>query len=264
MFSYHNKKNIFFIYKLYLVINLNNKMISVQNVSMKYNLSLDKIDGLKEYIIKLLKHQLFYNEFWALKNISFNVHSGEVFGIIGLNGAGKSTLLKIISGVFKPTSGYVKIYGEIAPLLELGLGFDPEFSARDNIYLNGAMYGYSPKYMAYKYNEIIDFAELKEFENVALKNYSTGMKARLGFAVATSVQPDILIVDEVLGVGDYKFREKCTDRISNMIKNNVTVLLVSHSIELLKNMCSNALLLNKGEVVCSGNIDDVCQVYEKI
>ena len=236
-------------------------MISVQNVSMRFNLSKDKITGLKEYVIKAITRQLFYEEFWALHDVSFTVNKGEVFGVLGLNGAGKSTLLKIIAGVFKPTIGCVRINGGLSPLLELGAGFDAESSARDNIYMNGAMYGHSPKYMAGKYQEIMDFSELWEFEDVALKNFSSGMTARLGFAVATSVEPDILIVDEILGVGDYKFQSKCEERIQKMISNGVTVLLVSHSIGTIKSMCSRAILLEKGRTVCIGDVDDVCNVY---
>jgi ABC-type polysaccharide/polyol phosphate transport system ATPase subunit len=241
---------------------VDNPIVSVQNVSMMFNLSKDKIIGLKEYVVKALKRQLFYEEFWALKNVSFTVDRGEVFGVMGLNGAGKSTLLKIIAGVFKPTSGSVVVNGELAPLLELGAGFDPEFSARDNVYMNGAMFGYPPKFMAEKYDEILDFAELWEFEDVALKNFSSGMTARLGFAVATSVQPDILIVDEILGVGDFRFQVKCEERIHNMISRGTTVLLVSHNTATIKEMCSRAVLLKKGEVVCVGGVDDVCGVYE--
>jgi len=226
-----------------------------------FNLSKDKILSLKEYVVKALKRELFFEEFWALKDVSFSVKRGEVFGIMGLNGAGKSTLLKIIAGVFKPTIGMVTVNGEISPLLELGAGFDPESSARDNVYMNGAMYGHSPKYMETKYNEIIDFAELWEFEDVALKNFSSGMMGRLGFAVATSVQPDILIVDEILGVGDYIFQEKCEERIENMISGGVTVLLVSHNINKVKSMCSRAILLKKGELVCIGDVNEVCVVY---
>ena len=235
--------------------------ITVQNVSMCFNLTKDKITGLKEYIIKALKRELFYEEFWALKDISLTVNKGEVFGILGLNGAGKSTLLKVIAGVFKPTRGSVTVNGELAPLLELGVGFDPEFSARNNIFLNGAMYGHAPKSMDAKYDEILDFAELREFEDVAVKNFSSGMKARLGFAVATSIQPDILIVDEILGVGDYKFRAKCEKRIRSMIESGVTVLLVSHQIEQIKKLCSRAVLLKRGEVVCTGNVEEVCHAY---
>ena len=236
-------------------------MIDVNNVSMMFNLSKDKITGLKEYVVKALKRQLFYEEFWALKGVSFTVGKGEVFGVMGLNGAGKSTLLKIIAGVFRPTVGSVRVSGELAPLLELGAGFDLECSARDNVYMNGAMFGYPPKYMAEKYEEIMDFAELWEFEDVALKNFSSGMVGRLGFAVATSVQPDVLIVDEILGVGDFKFQAKCEERISNMISRGVTVLLVSHNIAKIKAMCTRAILLRKGEVVSLGGVDEVCSVY---
>ena len=241
--------------------NTDNNAISVENVSMMFNLSKDKVISLKEYVVKALKRQLFYEEFWALKDVSFTVNKGEVFGVIGLNGAGKSTLLKIIAGVFKPTIGSVTVNGDISPLLELGAGFDPEFSAKNNVYMNGAMFGYSPKYMETKYKEIIDFAELSEFEDVAVKNFSSGMRARLGFAVATSVQPDILIVDEILGVGDFKFKMKCEQRISNMIAGGTTVLLVSHEMKTIQKMCSRAILLRKGEVVCVGDVEDVCRAY---
>ena len=238
-----------------------NVMISVQNVSMRFNLSKDKIMGLKEYVVKAARRQLFYEEFWALRDVSFTVSKGEVFGVIGLNGAGKSTLLKIIAGVFRPTAGSVTVCGEIAPLLELGAGFDMEFTARDNIYMNGAMYGHPPRYMDSKYQEIMDFAELWAFEDVALKNFSSGMTARLGFAVATSVQPDVLIVDEILGVGDYQFQEKCKKRIQDMIARGVTVLLVSHSTDTVRQMCGRALLLQKGKATCVGDVDEVCAAY---
>jgi len=228
---------------------------------MKFNMSKDKIRSLKEYVIKAVNRSLFYEEFWALKDINFTVNKGEVFGILGLNGAGKSTLLKIIAGVFKPTTGTVVIDGGIAPLLELGAGFDPECSARDNVFMNGAMYGYSPKFMESKYDEIMDFAELWEFEDVALKNFSSGMMGRLGFAVATCVKPEILIVDEILGVGDFKFQEKCEERIKDMISGGVTVLLVTHNINKISEMCSRALLLDKGELICIGDVDKVREVY---
>ena len=240
---------------------MDNVANSVQNVSMRFNLSKDKIMGLKEYVVKALKRQLFYEEFWALHDISFTVEKGEVFGVMGLNGAGKSTLLKIIAGVFRPSTGSVFVNGELSPLLELGAGFDPEFSARDNVYMNGAMFGRPTKYMASIYDEIMDFAELWDFEHVAIKNFSTGMVARLGFAVATTVKPDVLIVDEVLGVGDYKFRVKCEERIKNMMSGGVTVLLVSHNASTIKDMCSKAILLEKGRTVCVGDVDEVCRVY---
>jgi len=228
---------------------------------MRFNLSKDKVIGLKEYVIKALKRQLFYEEFWALRDVSFTVNKGEVFGVMGLNGAGKSTLLKIIAGVFRPSEGSVMVKGELSPLLELGAGFDPEFSARDNVYMNGALFGHPIKYMAEKYNEIMDFAELWDFEHVALKNFSTGMNARLGFAVATSVEPDVLIIDEVLGVGDYKFQAKCEARIASLISGGTTVLLVSHDVRKIEEMCSRAILLEKGSVACLGAVDEVCRVY---
>ena len=240
---------------------MENIAISVQNVSMRFNLSKNKVFNLKEYVVSALKKQLFFEEFWALRNISFTVNKGEVFGVLGLNGAGKSTLLKIIAGVFKPTIGLVTVSGAISPLLELGAGFDPEFSARENVYMNGAMYGFTPKYMETKYDEIMDFAELWAFEDVALKNFSTGMTARLGFAVATSVKPDILIVDEILGVGDFRFQEKCQGRIRNMISGGVTVLMVSHDTPVIKEMCSRAMILEKGELVFLGDINEAVDSY---
>jgi ABC-type polysaccharide/polyol phosphate transport system ATPase subunit len=237
-------------------------VIQVQNVSMLFNLNREKIDSLKEYVIKFLRRQLFFTEFWALNDVSFEVRRGEVFGILGLNGAGKSTLLKVIAGVYKPTRGRVLIEGTIAPLIELGAGFDHEFTARENVFMNGAMLGHSSKYMLERYQEIMDFAELWEFENVPLKNFSSGMTGRLGFAIATSVLPDILIADEVLGVGDFKFQAKCEDRIKSMIQNGATVLLVSHSIETVRSMCSRALLMEKGRVTALGAAEDICALYE--
>jgi len=237
--------------------------ISVSNVSMQFNLNRDKNMGLKEYVVKMLKRQLDYDEFWALRNISFEVRSGEVVGIMGLNGSGKSTLLKLIAGVFNPTEGQITVNGEIAPLLELGTGFDPEFSARDNIYMNGAMFGHSPTYMDGLFDEIIQFAELEAFADVPMKNFSSGMHARLGFAVATSVKPDILILDEILGVGDFKFNQKCQVRIKEMLSGGATVLLVSHSAGVVRDMCDRAILINKGELVTIGKVNDVCDIYEK-
>jgi ABC-type polysaccharide/polyol phosphate transport system ATPase subunit len=240
---------------------MSTEAISVQNVSMMFNLTKDRVTSLKEYVIKAFKRQLFYEEFWALRDVSFTVNKGEVFGVMGFNGAGKSTLLKVVAHVFRPTIGSVVVNGEISPLLELGAGFDPESSARDNIYMNGAMYGHKYKFMEERYDEIMDFAELWEFEDVAVKNFSSGMAGRLGFAVATAVQPDILIVDEILGVGDYKFQEKCGNRINEMIAGGATVLLVSHDKDTIKKMCSRAVLLEKGRVVCVGDVDEVCEVY---
>ena len=242
---------------------MENTVISVKDVSMMFNLNRDKIMGLKEYIIKVLTRKLYFDEFWALKNISFDVKKGELLGILGLNGSGKSTLLKLIAGVFKPTKGNLSVYGEVAPLLELGAGFDIEFSAKENVYMNGAMFGYSPNYMKEIYEEIMDFAELWEFENVPLKNFSSGMYARLGFSVATHVEPDILIIDEILGVGDYRFGQKCGKRIRKMLSKGTTVLLVSHDIDVIRSICTRALLLHKGDMVCIGLVDDVCNIYQE-
>jgi ABC-type polysaccharide/polyol phosphate transport system ATPase subunit len=238
--------------------------ISVKDVSMMFNLSRDKVIGLKEYVVKALKRELYFDEFWALKDVSFEVKKGEVLGLLGLNGSGKSTLLKLIAGVFKPTKGTIAVNGNISPLLELGIGFDPEFSARENVYMSGAMFGHSPAYMESLYKDIMDFAELWEFENVPIKNFSLGMVGRLGFAVATQVDPDILIIDEVLGVGDFRFMEKCQSRISSLIATGATVLVVSHDINTIKEMCSRALLLRKGELICIGKVEEVCEVYQQI
>jgi len=240
---------------------MENIAISVKDVSMMFNLNRDKVLGMKEYVVKALQRKLFFDEFWALKNISFDVNRGEVFGILGLNGAGKSTLLKLISGIFKPTTGAITVNGEVAPLLELGTGFDMEFSAKENIYMHGAMFGHSPAEMDTFYEDIIDFAELWDFENVPIKNFSSGMIARLGFSVATAVKPDILIADEILGVGDFRFLEKSQARINDMLTRGTTVLMVLHSTEVVKSMCSRAMLLQKGEIVCIGDADDVCEVY---
>jgi len=241
---------------------MENPVISVRDVSMMFNLNRDKVMGLKEYVVKALKRQLFFDEFWALKNISFDVARGEVLGVLGLNGSGKSTLLKLVAGVFKPTTGQIAVNGLIAPLLELGAGFDYEFSAKENVFMNGAMFGYSPTYMKTQYEEIMNFAELWDFEDVPLKNFSSGMSARLGFAIATQVNPDILIVDEILGVGDHRFSQKCEARIGDLISKGTTVLLVSHSIDTIRSMCTRALLLRKGEMVLIGSVDEVCHTYE--
>ena len=239
-----------------------NLAIQVSNVSMMFNLNRDKVMGLKEYVVKALKRQLYFDEFWALRDVSFDVPKGEVLGILGLNGSGKSTLLKLIAGVFKPTKGSITINGSISPLLELGAGFDYEFSARENVYMNGAMFGYSPAFMDTLYTDIMDFAELWEFEDVPLKNFSSGMSARLGFAVATQVKPDILIVDELLGVGDYRFIEKCDARIDEMLSKGATVLIVSHSAETIKSLCSRALILRQGQMVGIGLADEIIELYQ--
>jgi len=235
--------------------------ICLENVSMMFNLSRDKVLGLKEYLVKAVKGQLFYDEFWALKNVSITINRGEVVGVLGLNGSGKSTLLKLIAGVFKPTKGMVATSGLVAPLLELGAGFDYEFSAKENVYMHGAMLGVPPSEMKKRYKDIMDFAELWEFENVPLKNLSSGMCARLGFAVATQVTADILIIDEILGVGDYHFARKCEQRVQELLAQSVTVIVVSHSIETIMSLCNRAVLLRKGELVADGNVKDVVDVY---
>lgn len=237
--------------------------IEVENVGMKFNMSSEKVDDLKDYVIKLLKKQLNYKEFWALRDISFKIEKGDRVGLIGLNGAGKSTLLKVISGVLKPTEGKVKISGNIAPLLELGAGFNNQYTGTENIFLYGAMLGHSKAFLNEKYKEIVKFSELGEFIDVPVKNYSSGMKSRLGFAIATIVEPDILILDEVLSVGDAKFRKKSTNKIKSMIENNVTVLFVSHSIDQVLDLCNKAILLEKGRLVGFGSAQEIADIYQK-
>lgn len=235
--------------------------IRVEDVSMLFNLSSEKIDSIKEYLIKTVRRELHYQEFWALKNISFALEKGDSLGIVGLNGSGKSTLLKVISGILKPTAGRVETVGEIAPLIELGAGFDANLSARENIYLNGAILGHNREYMDQRFDEIVAFAELQDFVDTAIKNYSSGMVARLGFAIATMNVPDILIIDEILAVGDYKFQEKSFQRMQEMIHSGATVVFVSHSIEQVKQICTKALWLEHGEMRDFGEAERVCTAY---
>lgn len=242
---------------------LGETVIKVEDVGMEFNLSQEKVDNLKEYVIKLLKRQLRFQPFWALKNVSLEVEKGDRVGIIGLNGAGKSTLLKLISGVMKPTEGNININGHISPLLELGAGFDPDYTGRENIYFNGALLGYPKRFLESKFDEIVEFSEIGEFIDVPLKNYSTGMKARLGFSIATSVQPEILILDEVLSVGDAKFQEKSQKKMKSLMDGHVTLLFVSHSIDQVKKLCNKAVWLQKGQVVAEGPVEDVCDLYDK-
>lgn len=237
--------------------------IKVDQVSMRFNLTKEKVDNLKEYVIKRLTHKLEYREFWALKDISFEVGKGEHLGILGFNGAGKSTLLKTIVGVMKPTTGRIEKKGVVAPLLELGAGFDMNYTGSENIYLYGAIMGYSREFLNTKYDEIVQFSELGNFINVPLKNYSSGMKARLGFAIATAVEPEILILDEVLSVGDGKFRKKCVKKVRSMFDKEVTVLFVSHNIEQVRAICDKAILLEAGQIVASGDVEAVCKIYEQ-
>lgn len=238
--------------------------VKVENVSMMFNMSQEKVDNIKEYIIKMLKHELMFHEFWALRDISFELEKGDSLGIVGLNGSGKSTLLKVIAGVLKPTKGRVTTVGSIAPLIELGAGFDEDLSAEENILLNGSILGYSKSYMMSRYEDIIHFAELEGFTNTALKNFSSGMKARLGFAIATMNIPDILILDEVLAVGDFKFQEKSLARTKEIIGAGTTVLFVSHSIEQVRKMCNKVLWLDHGQTVMFGNAEEVCSAYSNI
>lgn len=238
------------------------EILKVDNVGMKFNLMENKVDNFKEYIIKLIKNELRYQEFWALRNISFTVNKGDRLGILGLNGAGKSTLLKIIAGVLKATEGSVTVKGKIVPLLELGAGFDPQYTGVENIYLYGAVLGYPKDFIREKFDEIVEFSELGEFIHVPVKNYSSGMKARLGFSIATVVEPEILILDEVLSVGDAKFRKKSEKRILEMFDKGITVLFVSHSIEQIKNICNRAIILDRGSLVADGPVDEICNVYE--
>lgn len=236
-------------------------VIKVNDVSMMFNLSSEKIDSIKEYFIKAVRRELHFQEFWALQDISFTLEKGDSLGIVGLNGSGKSTLLKIVSGILKPTKGTVETYGSIAPLIELGAGFDANLSARENIYLNGAILGYSRAYMSERFDEIIEFAELQDFVDTAVKNYSSGMVARLGFAIATMNVPDILIIDEILAVGDYKFQEKSFARMQEMIASGATVVFVSHSIEQVQKICKKALWLEHGHMRMLGDSDAVCGEY---
>ena len=237
------------------------KIIKVEDVSMMFNLSSERIDNIKEYIIRLVNGKLMFSEFWALKNVSFELEKGDSLGIVGLNGSGKSTLLKLIAGVLKPTKGTVYTGGGIAPLIELGAGFDEDLSAAENIYLNGSILGYSREYMQKRFDDIIEFAELQEFIEVPLKNFSSGMKARLGFAVATMNVPDILILDEVLSVGDYKFQEKSFQRTQEILNSGATVLFVSHSVEQVMKICNKAIWLQNGEMIMSGTSEEVCRAY---
>lgn len=236
--------------------------IEIKNVSMHFNMSTEKVDSLKEYFIKLLKRELLYEDFIALDHISFDIEKGDVFGIVGLNGSGKSTLLKIISGILKPTSGNIIVRGSIAPLIELGAGFDMDLTARENIFLNGSVLGYSRKEMETFFDDIVEFSEMKDFLDVPLKNYSSGMVARIGFAIATMTKPDILIVDEILAVGDFRFQEKCEQRIQTLMEGGTTVVIVSHAIEQIERLCKHVLWLSKGHIVMNGDTRTVCDAYK--
>lgn len=236
-------------------------MIDVDHVTIRFNLSNQKVDNLKEYVVKLLKRELLFQEFLAVKDVSFQVKAGEAWGLIGTNGSGKSTMLKAISGILKPHKGSITVNGRVAPLIELGAGFDQEMTARENIFLNGCVLGHSEKFMKEHFDEIVDFAELHQFLDSPLKNFSSGMRARLGFSIATMVKPDILIVDEILSVGDYKFRQKCEKRMNEMLSGGTTLLYVSHSIDEVKRLCDHALWIDKGVARMQGEALEVCDAY---
>ena len=240
------------------------KIIVADNVSMCFYLASERVDSLKDLLIKKIKFQsCSFDEFWALNNISFSVDKGESCALIGANGSGKSTMLKIISGILTPTKGSVEVNGSIAPLIELGAGFDYELTGRENIFLNGAILGYSKKLMLEKYDEIIDFSELRDFIDVPVKNYSSGMIARLGFSIATMVKPEILVVDEILAVGDQAFQDKCHKRLEDMMNSGTTVLLVSHSAADIKRICQKAVWIDKSNLRFVGNVDEALQLYDK-
>lgn len=236
-------------------------IVDAKDISVCYRLNDDKILSLKEFITKKIAGKITYSEFWALKNINFEIYKGDVLGIIGRNGAGKSTLLKIISGIMKPTSGSIITNGVIAPMLELGSGFDMDLTGRENIFLNGAILGYSESYLKSKVMEIIDFSELDKFIDEPIRNYSSGMLMRLAFSVATLVSPDILIVDEILAVGDEKFQAKSKKRMHELMQGGTTVIFVSHSIEQVKEICNKVIWLDGGQILMSGNAEEVCNSY---
>lgn len=240
---------------------MNDAVVKVEHVSMKFNLASEKFDSFKEYVIKSLKGQVSYHEFWALSDVSFEVKKGESLGLIGLNGSGKSTMLKTIAGVLKPTKGKVSVLGNIAPLIELGAGFDYDLTARENVFLNGALLGYGRAQMESFYDGIVEFSELAEFMDVPVKNFSSGMVSRLAFAIATVGEPDILIVDEVLAVGDFHFQEKCLERIERMKDQGVTILFVSHSLEQVQSICSKIVWLESGHLKMYGDAEKVCRIY---
>lgn len=236
-------------------------MVTAEHVSMKFNLGIEKINTLKETLIKSIKREMPKNEFWALQDVSFHIDQGDVLGIVGTNGAGKSTLLKIVSGVFEPTEGTVHVNGRIAPMLELGAGFDTELTARENVFLNGAVLGYDKQFLCDRYDEIAEFSELKDFMEVPLRNFSSGMLARLAFSISTLVEPEVLIVDEILSVGDAAFQKKSRNKMQGMIDGGTTVLFVSHSIEDVRDICNKVLWLDHGKMVLFGGVQEVCSRY---
>lgn len=240
-----------------------NKIVEVDNVSIKFNMASERITSMKEYVIKRLKGAIKYDDFYALTDVSFSMNKGESVALVGLNGCGKSTLLKTIAGVLKPYKGSVNVYGSTAPLIELGAGFDMDLTAEENVYLNGALLGHSREDMRSYYEDIVSFSELSEFMGVPVKNFSSGMMARLGFAIATIGQPDLLIVDETLAVGDFTFQKKCEKRISNMLSCGTSLLFVSHDIDQVKSLCDRVVWIQKGHIVKDGKTQEVAREYEE-
>ncbi len=237
-------------------------MIKVNDVSMRFLMANDKISSIKEFVTAFLKRKLKFKEFWALRDINFEVNKGEVVGIIGRNGAGKSTILKIISGIMKPTTGNVERYGNIVPMLELGSGFDMDLSGKENIFLNGAILGYSKEFLESKYDEILEFSELGDFIYSPIRNYSSGMLMRLAFSIATVVEPEILIVDEILAVGDENFQQKSRKRMMELMSGGTTVLFVSHNLWQIREMCDRVVWLEGGHVKMFGPVNEVCDAYD--
>ena len=239
-------------------------MIEVKNVSMRFRMANDNIRSIKEYVVQMLRGKIKYNEFEAMKDVSFDVMPGEVVGLVGHNGAGKSTTLKVISGILKPSEGSVNVRGNIAPMLELGSGFDYDMTGRENIFLNGAILGYSEAFLKSKYDEIVEFSEIGQFIDIPLRNYSSGMIARLAFSIATVVVPEVLIVDEVLSVGDANFQQKSYNRMMELMHGGTTVLFVSHSLPQIRSMCNRVVWLDHGQVKMFGDTQTVCDAYERV
>ena len=238
-------------------------MIDVSHVSMRFNMAKEKVDSLKELFIKKVHGTLKFEEFYALRDVSLAVEKGDAFGLVGLNGSGKSTLLKVIAGVMKPSIGSCSVKGTIAPLIELGAGFDPNLTGRENIYLNATVLGMDPRFIDENFDSIVDFSELREFLDVPIKNYSSGMTARLAFSIATITKPDVLICDEVLSVGDFLFQQKCEQRMRDLMSDGTTVLFVSHDIDQIERLCNKVAWLHRGKVVDYGLCAEVCQNYRE-
>ena len=241
----------------------NDICVRVENASVRFNMASEKVDNLKEYAVKLLKRELMFKEFYALKNINLSIRQGESWAFVGPNGAGKSTLLKLICKILVPYEGKVTVKGSVAPMIELGAGFDPNLTAEENIYINGTILGHSREFMRQHFDQIVEFAQLEKFMGMPIKNYSSGMRARLGFAVATMVKPDILIVDEVLAVGDAAFRKRCNKRMKELLSDGTTLLFVSHSNSDVRALCENAVWLDNGQIREMGKADEICTAYER-